>query len=641
MFYDNEISMGIMEKKYLQPGETPEQWLDRVVSIFSPDLQDDVRYAISQADFLPAGRTLAGAGLKGKRKMSTSNCFLAGTKVLTERGLVNIEDVQEGDMVVTSHGLRKVNATMRREYVGDIFSIDGKGLYDTIKCTPNHKFMTNSGWLRADRIFGKESNHAGCRLQFLRHEFKKEYDDAYLGEHFVQSDTQRLVDDSNVITVATNIKNRDGWHILSQTHPVNRMLHLDDDMRYFIGRWLGDGSATARRGKRNPSILQMVFNAKTEIAACNKCIAIGTKAFGFAPAIRETKQNVISVRWENEVVTSWFAGEFGTKCDGKFIPDKYLGDMHIAMGLLDSDGCISSHGTISITLKNKRIIDWLKDTLVMNGIKVASVLPTIHQDTYKLQVSASSARKYIIPHITRSYFDGRLDITRSNEDADWVLVNEVSIEENVHTTVYNLSVEDVHEYNVNGVICHNCYICPSPKDNIESIFDTAKMVARISSYGGGCGIALDNLRPKDALVNNSARTSTGAVSFLNLFDVTSGTIGQLGRRGALMVGLRCDHPDIYEFLRVKENNEKLASMNISIKFTNEFMEAVRDHKKFHLHFESVHETIERDIDAAEFFEEFCKVNADWGDPGCIFIDRVRSYHLLSGYPEYQIDISNP
>ena len=56
MFYDNEISMGIMEKKYLQPGETPEQWLDRVVSIFSPDLQDDIRYAISQADFLPAGR---------------------------------------------------------------------------------------------------------------------------------------------------------------------------------------------------------------------------------------------------------------------------------------------------------------------------------------------------------------------------------------------------------------------------------------------------------------------------------------------------------------------------------------------------------------------------------------------------------
>jgi len=187
----------------------------------------------------------------------------------------------------------------------------------------------------------------------------------------------------------------------------------------------------------------------------------------------------------------------------------------------------------------------------------------------------------------------------------------------------------------------NCYVLPTPEDNIESIFDTAKMIARISSYGGGCGLALDNLRPKDSKVNNSARTSTGAVSFLKLFDTTGGIIGQAGRRAALMVGLRCDHPDIYEFLRIKENNEKLASMNISIKFTDEFMKAVCEHRMFKLHFESEHEVIDKEIDAAKFFEDFCKVNWDYGDPGCIFIDRVRGYHLLSGYDDYPIDISNP
>lgn len=187
----------------------------------------------------------------------------------------------------------------------------------------------------------------------------------------------------------------------------------------------------------------------------------------------------------------------------------------------------------------------------------------------------------------------------------------------------------------------NCYVLPTPEDNIESIFDTAKMIARISSYGGGCGLALDNLRPKDSIVNNSAKSSTGAVSFLNLFDATGRIIGQAGRRAALMVGLRCDHPDIYEFLRIKQNNEKLASMNISIKFTNEFMEAVENHQMFHLHFKSEYEDIHKDINAYEFFTEFCKVNADWGDPGCIFIDRVRDFQLLNGYPEYKIDISNP
>ena len=188
----------------------------------------------------------------------------------------------------------------------------------------------------------------------------------------------------------------------------------------------------------------------------------------------------------------------------------------------------------------------------------------------------------------------------------------------------------------------NCYVLPSPQDNLESILDTAKTIARISSYGGGCGIAIDNLRPEGAPVNNAAMTSSGAVSFLNIFDITCGTIGQNGRRGALMVGLSCEHPDIEEFLKIKQDGNKLAAMNISIKFTDEFMEAVANDKPFILHYESK-ETglITKEINAKKFFREFCETQWDWGDPGAIFIDRVRNFQLLSGYPEYKIDISNP
>jgi ribonucleoside-diphosphate reductase alpha chain len=188
----------------------------------------------------------------------------------------------------------------------------------------------------------------------------------------------------------------------------------------------------------------------------------------------------------------------------------------------------------------------------------------------------------------------------------------------------------------------NCYILPSPKDNLESIFDTAKMIARISSYGGGCGLAIDNLRPKEAPVNNAAMTSSGAVSFLNVFDVTGSTIGQNGRRAALLVALRCDHPDIEEFLKIKQDGNKLASMNISIKFTDEFMNAVKNNEEFELHFESP-ETgrISRKINAAQFFKDFCACAWDYAEPGCTYIDRMRNYQLLSGYPEYQIDVTNP
>jgi ribonucleoside-diphosphate reductase alpha chain len=190
----------------------------------------------------------------------------------------------------------------------------------------------------------------------------------------------------------------------------------------------------------------------------------------------------------------------------------------------------------------------------------------------------------------------------------------------------------------------NCYVIGNIKqDNIEAIFDTAKMVARIFSYGGGCGISIDTLRPKGSPVNNSAMTSSGAVSFLNIFDSVGSTIGQNGRRAALMVCLKCNHPDIEEFLRIKQNNEKLSSMNISIKFTDDFMKAVEENRSYTLYFES-EETgrIEKVINARDFFMEFCETQWNWGDPGAIFIDRVQNYHILAGYEnEYVIDASNP
>lgn len=189
----------------------------------------------------------------------------------------------------------------------------------------------------------------------------------------------------------------------------------------------------------------------------------------------------------------------------------------------------------------------------------------------------------------------------------------------------------------------NCYILPSPEDNLESIFHSNYEIARIFSYGGGIGINISNLRPEGSRVHNVARTSTGAVSFMKIFNVTGEVISQNGRRGAQMVGLNCSHPDIYEFLHIKQNEEKLSSMNISILFTDEFMEAVRDDKEYTLrfHVESTGEDIKRTIRARDFFREFCETQWDWGDPGALFSDRLNDYHLLAGYDEYQIEITNP
>ena len=80
------------------------------------------------------------------------------------------------------------------------------------------------------------------------------------------------------------------------------------------------------------------------------------------------------------------------------------------------------------------------------------------------------------------------------------------------------------------VTLSNCYVIAPPEDNLESIFDAAKKLARTFSYGGGCGVDIGKLCPKDAKVNNTAKKSSGAVSFMDLYNMTTGLIGQNGRR---------------------------------------------------------------------------------------------------------------
>ena len=117
---------------------------------------------------------------------------------------------------------------------------------------------------------------------------------------------------------------------------------------------------------------------------------------------------------------------------------------------------------------------------------------------------------------------------------------------------------------------------PIKEDSIEGIFEWCKEAARTYSFGGGVGTDISILRPKGSPVNNSAIYSTGAVSFMDLLSTTTGTIGQAGRRGALMITIKVDHPDIMEFLDIKndEARSKVQFANISVKVDDKFMEAV-------------------------------------------------------------------
>lgn len=189
----------------------------------------------------------------------------------------------------------------------------------------------------------------------------------------------------------------------------------------------------------------------------------------------------------------------------------------------------------------------------------------------------------------------------------------------------------------------NCYVVPIEDDTIEAIYEANKHMARIFSKGGGVGTDISILRPRNSKVNNAAKSSTGAVSFLDLFNETGNVISQHGRRGATMVSIDCSHPDIEELLDTKMKGDRLQSMNVSIKFTDEFMTAVDCDKPYTLKFDvkSTGEHIEKTIKAREFFKKFCECQWNWGDPGALFIDEFNDYNLLSGYDNFHILTTNP
>lgn len=199
--------------------------------------------------------------------------------------------------------------------------------------------------------------------------------------------------------------------------------------------------------------------------------------------------------------------------------------------------------------------------------------------------------------------------------------------------------------NNNGhkVTYSNCYVITPPEDSIESIFECASKLARTFSYGGGCGIDISKLAPCGAKVNNTARSTSGSVSFMDLYSSITGLIGQNGRRGALMISMDCHHPDIEQFIEIKNDLNKVTQANISIRFTDDFMQSVVEDKEFKLSFTrpETGETIVKTVKAREIFKKLSDSNWDMGEPGCLFWDRICDYNLLANTEEFEYAGTNP
>jgi ribonucleoside-diphosphate reductase alpha chain len=188
-----------------------------------------------------------------------------------------------------------------------------------------------------------------------------------------------------------------------------------------------------------------------------------------------------------------------------------------------------------------------------------------------------------------------------------------------------------------SVTLFQCFVMGRIEDDLSSIFAHLREAALTMQQGGGIGYDFSTLRPKGAEVKGVGADASGPVSFMDVWDSMCHTIMSAGaRRGAMMGTLRCDHPDIEDFVNAKRDSKRLRNFNLSVLVTDAFMEAVEQDKPWPLIFEG--ETY-RTVEARALWDHIMRTTYDVAEPGVIFIDRINALNNLS-YSE-NIYATNP
>ena len=213
-----------------------------------------------------------------------------------------------------------------------------------------------------------------------------------------------------------------------------------------------------------------------------------------------------------------------------------------------------------------------------------------------------------------------------------------------------------------AVTYYNCFVIPSPKDSREGILETLKQMVEIMARGGGVGINFSSLRPRGARVKKVNGSSSGPINWAELFSVATKEIIQQGgsRRGALMLMLWDWHPDIEEFITVKENLTKINGANLSIAISNKFMEAVKKNADWPLVFPDLNDPeydqkwngdltewkkmgkkviVKKVVKARKIWNLIAKAAWQSAEPGVVFMERYNQ--LNNNYYWTRINSVNP
>lgn len=271
-------------------------------------------------------------------------------------------------------------------------------------------------------------------------------------------------------------------------------------------------------------------------------------------------------------------------------------------------------------------------------------LEYFNQDTL---AASTFVNKYILRDKERNFLEPDPDYSLRKR-----IVPEFARIENQYTNP--LSQEDIYQYfkdfkyivpqgsplfgignNYQYISLSNCFVVGQPYDSYGGIFKMDEKLAQIQKRRGGVGIDCSSLRPEKTSVQNSAFSSDGVLSFMGRFSSTTEEVAQGGRRGALIITLDCRHPDVLSFIGAKEDLKKITGANISVRWHDDFFQAVEKDQTYKLRFpvdkDPEDAEIVQEVRAKEIFDEFVRQSWLTGEPGCLFWDSIINKSISDCY----------
>jgi ribonucleotide reductase alpha subunit len=657
-----------------------------------PLLENDIFNCLDKFKYIvPQGRILSGLG-NTNQYVTLSNCFIKGTRVYTLDGPKNIEDVQIGDKVITDDGSIQPVEQLHKN------PLNGKRLY-TIKCyhtpsitaTSNHEFLSIS----------KEQIEFGEKIQWNSLDYLRVGD--YIAIPLEKSETGQfdteiniktllpdkefqcyektyfteIVDDKiNLVTICKNFNKKH--------KPINKKWVIDKNFAYFLGLWYGDGcifsanssgkSVRNRKTKKTECLRGITFTFGSHEKEIVKFVTeYGNKLFGLQADINDNTHidNTIQIVWHSALIATIFEKLFGRKCDGKkMFSQAYRWDLELKQwliqGLVDSDGCITSYRCgITIVLKNIQLIESFYFLIRSIGFPIGvtySVLNGGKNDYGRLDfdinsIFAKNSNKYYSDNRIKERFKEETNTKPSVKKNGYIinydgytLVRIIDKEVGFSykdEMVYNLGIQNIHSYNVNGLICKNCYVLSIPYDSYSGILYVDEQLVNICKRSGGIGIVLSSLRNNESPTKNAALTSTGVVPFMERYSNSTREVATRNRRGASIQLLHVNHPDILDFISAKSDKKKVTGSNISVIITDEFMRAVENDDDFELCFpvdykeRKIKPSFSKQIKARIIWKKLIICSRDNSDPGIVFIDNVKRQTPADCYEYYATKGVNP